>query len=44
MPSNALVSGDVGLDAPRELPRAFPSWLALSTFADVKPAQTLLAR
>jgi hypothetical protein len=36
--ANALRSGDVALDGPRELTRAFPTWLALSTFADVKPA------
>jgi DNA-binding HxlR family transcriptional regulator len=36
--ANALTSGDVSLDGPRELTRAFPDWLALSHFAGIKPA------
>jgi hypothetical protein len=39
-----LTCGDVALDGPRELTRAFPSWLALSTFAGIKPADASLAR
>ena len=38
---NALTRGDIALDGPRELTRAFPGWLALSTFAGVKPAAAL---
>jgi DNA-binding HxlR family transcriptional regulator len=38
---NALASGEVALDGPRELTRAFPGWLALSTFAGIKPAVAL---
>lgn len=36
--ANALRSGDVVLDGPRELTSAFPEWLALSIFAGVEPA------
>jgi DNA-binding HxlR family transcriptional regulator len=42
--ANALTSGDVVLDGPRELTRAFPAWLALSTFAGVPPAPGSTAR
>lgn len=38
--ANALASGEVALDGPRELTRAFPEWLALSHFAGIKPAGT----
>jgi len=35
---NALQRGQVELDGPAELARAFPDWLALSMFATVQPA------
>jgi DNA-binding HxlR family transcriptional regulator len=36
--ANALASGEIVLDGTSELTRAFPGWLALSTFAGIKPA------
>jgi DNA-binding HxlR family transcriptional regulator len=36
--ANAVTCGDLVLDGPRDLTRAFPDWLALSTFASVQPA------
>lgn len=33
----ALRTGQVRLEGPRDLVRAFPTWLALSTFAHIKP-------
>jgi DNA-binding HxlR family transcriptional regulator len=41
--ANALRSGEVALDGPRELTRAFPEWLALSTFAGVERAPVAAA-
>lgn len=34
---SALASGDVRIDGPRELCRAFPGWLARSVFAEIEP-------
>jgi DNA-binding HxlR family transcriptional regulator len=36
----AVVAGDVRLDGRRQLVRAFPTWLLLSNFADVRAATT----
>jgi DNA-binding HxlR family transcriptional regulator len=37
--ARALRSGEVQIDGPRDLVRAFPDWFQLSTFAHVKPAR-----
>ena len=37
---SVLAAGDVRLEGPRELRRAFPRWLALSVFAGVEPEQS----
>jgi DNA-binding HxlR family transcriptional regulator len=42
--ANAFSNGDIVLDGPRELTRAFPDWLALSVFAGVQPAPDSTAR
>ena len=42
--ASALRDRQVELDGPPALTRAFPSWLALSTFASVRPAPTAAAR
>lgn len=36
--SKALRLGEIVIEGPRELARAFPSWLALSPFAGIAPA------
>lgn len=41
---NAIQRGDVELNGPPELARAFPEWLALSMFAGVRPAPGSPAR
>jgi DNA-binding HxlR family transcriptional regulator len=42
--ANALAGGEVALDGPPELTRAFPGWLALSSLAGVRPAAGSTAR
>ncbi len=42
--ANALRSGEVVLEGPRELTRVFPDWLALSTFAGVERAPVVAVR
>jgi DNA-binding HxlR family transcriptional regulator len=37
-PNDALRTGAIVLDGPPQLRRSFPSWLLLSSFANVKPA------
>jgi DNA-binding HxlR family transcriptional regulator len=37
---NALRSGQLRIDGPRELARQFPGWLQLSVFAHIRPART----
>jgi DNA-binding HxlR family transcriptional regulator len=37
--AEALRSGDVRIDGPRELTRAFPEWLQLSIFSHVQPVR-----
>lgn len=42
--ANAVSNGNIVLDGPRELTRAFPDWLALSVFAGVQPVPDSTAR
>ena len=42
--ANALASGEIALDGPRELTRAFPDWLALSSLARIQPGPGSIAR